>query len=105
MSKAKRAQPDLPIKPGNMKMDGFDGKPLKATTPEAIQEAADTYFDRKDAAEQAKDRLETAIMGLEAEMATHKMTVAVVRDMTGNPYVVRVKPGKTKLEVKAAQKA
>lgn len=105
MTKTKRAQPDLPIKPGKMSMEGFDGKPLKATTPEAIQEAADTYFDRKHAAEQAKERLETAVMSLEAEMATHKMVVAVVRDTTGAPYVVRVKTGKTKIEVKAASKA
>ncbi len=105
MTKTKRAQPDLPIKPGKMSMDGFDGKPIKATTPESVQEAADLYFDRKATAEMAKDRLETAVMSLEAEMTSLKMTVAVVRDATGSPYVVRVKPGKTKLEVKAASKA
>jgi len=103
MKKSKKVQADLPITPTPQTVTGFDGKPLRATTPEAVQEAADMYFDRKDALESAKDRLETAVLSLEAELAAHKLDMAVVRDSTGLPYTVRLRKGKTRLEVKAVK--
>ena len=86
---------------GGQKMTGFDGKPLKTSTPKTVQEAADYMFDKKSALESTKNAFESAMGKLEAEMAALSLKEAVVRDGHGYPYTVKFKAGKTKLEVKA----
>lgn len=90
----------MPLK-GEQKMSGFDGKPLKTSTPKTVQAAADYMFEKKSALESIKNAFESAMGKLEAEMSVLSLKEAVVRDGYGAPYTVKFKEGKTKLEVKA----
>jgi len=100
MTKNKQGTLDIPLK-GDQKMTGFDGKPLKISTPKTVQAAADYMFDKRSALENTKNAFDSAMGKLEAEMAALNLKEAVVRNGSGFPYTVKFKAGKTKLEVKA----
>lgn len=75
---------------GPQKLTGFDGKQLKATTPSAVQQAANDYFDRKSDVELAKDKMVFALGRIEAEMKAAGITVAVVRAVGGESMTCRI---------------
>lgn len=92
-------QPGLPLTPGQMKLNGFNGDQLKATTPLAVQNAANEYFDRKSDVEKAKDKVLFALGRIEAEMVAAGIKVCVVRSMGGESMTCRIKSS-SKLEIK-----
>jgi len=90
----------LPLgKTGPQKLTGFDGSQLKATTPFAVQQAANAYFDRKSDVELAKDKMVFALGRIEAEMKAANVVVCVVRSMSGESMTCRIKSS-SKLEIK-----
>lgn len=93
------AQPGLPLTPGQLKLSGFDGSQLKATTPLSVQVAANTYFDCKSDVEKAKDKVLFALGVIESEMKAAGITVCVVRSMGGESMTCRIKSS-SKLEIK-----
>ena len=90
----------LGLGPAKQVLTGLDGQQLKATTPPAVQDAANEYFDRKANVEQAKDRMLTSLDKIESEMKASGITVCTVRQhVGGEPMVCRIKSS-SKLEIK-----
>ncbi len=90
----------LGLGPAKQVLTGLDGQQLRATTPPAVQEAADEYFDRKENVEQAKDRMATALDKIESEMKASDITVCVVRRRVGGESMVCRIKSSSKLEIK-----
>lgn len=90
----------LGLGPAKQVLNGLDGQQLRATTPPAVQEAADEYFDRKSDVETAKDRMATALDKIESEMKASDITVCVVQQRVGGESMVCRIKSSSKLEIK-----
>jgi hypothetical protein len=100
VNKAKKLiEAPLGLGPAKQVLTGLDGQQLRATTPPAVQEAADEYFERKADVEQAKDRMATALDKIESEMKASDITVCVVRQRVGDSMTCRIRSS-SKLEIK-----
>lgn len=96
---AKAKQEGLGLESTKMKLSGFNGDPLKQTTPKNIQDAANEYFEKKLALEKCKEAVDLELEHIGAEMAAENVQSVVVRDLDGEPKIVRVKKS-SKLEIK-----
>jgi len=96
---AKGKQPALGLPATKMKLSGFNGDPLKQTTPKQIQDAANEYFEKKSTWEKCKDAVELALEHIGAEMAAENVQSVVVRNLDGESTMVRIKKS-SKLEIK-----
>jgi len=81
------------------KLTGFYGVSMKATTPLAVQEAADEYFYKKAELEKAKEDLRLAMDKIESEMKAAELKMVVVRSTGEESMVCRIKSS-SKLEIK-----
>lgn len=90
----------LGLQPTKQVLRGLDGSQLKATTPAAVQEAADEYFDRKENVEQAKERMSLSLEKIESEMKASGITICVVRQCIGGESMVCRIKSSSKLEIK-----
>ena len=96
----KHEEAKLPLGPAKQVQKGLDGAQLKATTPPAVQEAADEFFDRKDDVAKAKDRMALSFDRIASEMKASGIEVCIVRHgMGGESMICRIK-NSSKLEIK-----
>lgn len=95
----KKVKQTLLVEPVKQKLSGLDEKPIKATTPKNVQDAANEYFDRKQEVEKAKEKLGFALAHIEEEMISENIVVCVVRSMDGESMVCKIKSS-SKLEIK-----
>ena len=90
----------LALGPAKQVLRGLDGSQLRATTPAAVQEAAEEYFDRKANVEQAKERMAVSLGRIEAEMKASGINVCIVRQCIGGESMVCRFKSSSKLEIK-----
>ena len=93
------AEGKLALGPAKQVLKGLDGQQLRATTPPAVQEAANEYFDRKANVEQVKDRMAGALDKIESEMKASRIEVCVVCSIGGELMTCRIR-NSSKLEIK-----
>ena len=93
------AEGKLALGPAKQVLTGLDGQQLRATTPPAVQEAANEYFDRKEEVAKAKDQMATSLDKIESEMKASGIEACVVRSIGGELMTCSIR-NSSKLEIK-----
>jgi len=93
---------NIPLK-GKQVLHGFDGNQLKGTLSPAIQLVVDIMLDKREALENTKNALENAVEKVESEMNAEGVKTVTALDRHNRKFTITLKPGKTKLEVKAVK--
>lgn len=88
---------------GKQTLTGFDGKPLKTTLSEEMKAVIDYLLDKREALENVKNAVEDAVNEVEAQLTAEGLKSVVALDKHNRKFCISLKPGKTKLEVKAVK--
>lgn len=88
---------------GKQTLTGFDGKPLKTTLSEEMKAHIDYLLDKRETLENVKNAVEDAMDEVEAQLQVEGLKSVVALDKHNRKFCISLKPGKTKLEVKAVR--
>ena len=88
---------------GRQTMTGFDGQILRATLSPEMKVHIDYLLDKREALENVKNAVENAMADVEQQMKLERLTAVTSLDKHNKKFIISLKPGKTKLEVKEAK--
>lgn len=88
---------------GKQTLTGFNGEKIKSTLSEDMKAVIDCLLDKREALENVKNAVEDAVDEVEEQMNIEGLKSVVALDKHNKKFLISLKPGKTKLEVKSAK--